>query len=100
LSRAEYNKGIRLAVPPEIRVCHKYGERDTLLGPTQLQIQQLHHAGIVYYPGKTFFLCIMTKGSDKEKMEKIIYEISRIIYQQVDKQVKTFRKPKLLEDID
>jgi len=100
LSRAEYNKGIRMAVPSNLRVCHKYGERDTLLSPTEIQIRQLHHAGIIYYPGKTFFICVMTKGSDKKKMENIIYDIAKMAYQQVDKQVKSFKKPILFNDIN
>jgi hypothetical protein len=71
-----------------------------LINKTTLQIQQLHHAGIVYYPGKPFFICIMTKGYDKQKMQKIIYDIAKLTYQQVDKQTATFRRPKLLEDIE
>jgi beta-lactamase class A len=100
LSRSEYDKGIRMAVPSEIRICHKYGERDTLLNGNILKIQQLHHAAIVYYPGKPFFICIMTKGSDKKKMEKIIFDIAKLSYKQVDIQVKNFPKPDLSKDID
>lgn len=100
LSRTDYNEGIRLAIPSNIRICQKYGERDTLIDGTKLQIQQLHHAGIVYYPGKPFFLIIMTKGNDKQKMKKVIYDIAKLVYNEVDKQAGTFKKPKLSDDIE
>lgn len=100
LSRSEYDKGIRLAVPSNIKVCHKYGERDTAVTPTKVQIQQLHHAGIVYYPGKTYFVCVMTKGSDKAKMQQVIHDLAKIAHQQVEKQVKEFEKPALQSDIN
>lgn len=100
LSRTEYDKGIRRAIPSTIRISQKYGERDTLISPTKLQIQQLHQASIVYYSGKPFFICIMTKGSDKLKMEDIIYDVSKIIYDQVDQQTRKFKHPLLLEDIN
>lgn len=40
----------------------------------------------------------MIKGSDKIKMQNIIYDISKIIYKEVDKQVKL--KPKIDKDIN
>lgn len=99
LSQSEYDKGIRLAVPSNILVCHKYGERDSSISETENQIQQLHHAGIVYFPGKTYFVCIMTKGSDKAKMQTILYDLSKIAYDQVKKQAEDFEKPALAEDL-
>jgi len=100
LSKSEYSKGIRQAIPSRIRVAHKYGERDTILGTNNLQIKQLHHAGIVYYPGKPFFICIMTKGSDKQKMEQIIYDITRLAYEEVNKQVHLLPQAPLDIDIN
>lgn len=100
LSHSEYEKGIRQAVPSDIRVCQKYGERDTFLGPTVLKIQQLHQAGIVYYPRKPYFICIMTKGSNKQNMEKVLFDISKIVYDEVDNQVKICQKSTLMHDIN
>jgi beta-lactamase class A len=99
LSRSEYDKGIRLAVPSNIVVSHKFGERDTIINTNELKIQQLHHAGIVYYPGKPYFICIMTRGSDKIMMEKILYDISKITYQ-VQKRINILKKTALVGDIE
>ncbi|MFC2113917.1 serine hydrolase [Bacteroidota bacterium] len=100
LSRVNYNKGIRKAVPPEIVVCHKFGERDSIENGIKIQILQLHQAGIVYYPGKPFFICIMIKGSNKAKMEEIIYTISKMTYNEIDKQVKQFSTEKIKSDVE
>jgi beta-lactamase class A len=100
LSRSEYNKGIRQAFPSNIKICHKYGERDTAVSANRIEIQQLHHAGIVYFPGKTFFLCVMTKGTDKVKMQNIIADLAKIANQQVELQIKDAEKPVLAKDIN
>ena len=100
LSRSEYDKGIRQAFRSDIKMCHKYGERDTAVSANKIEIQQLHHAGIIYYPGKTFFLCIMTKGSDKTKMQNLIGDLSLIARQQIDLQIEDSQKQKLSRDIN
>ncbi|OFX67437.1 MAG: hypothetical protein A2X12_11350 [Bacteroidetes bacterium GWE2_29_8] len=65
-----------------IEIAHKFGER---LTDTEYQ---LHDCGIVYYPNEPYILCVMTRGhvGDNEKLENIISDISRIIYEEVNKQ--------------
>lgn len=89
LSNADYPYGIRAAIPDHIQISHKFGERDHITASHQVQIRQLHHVAIVYYPGKPFLLNIMTKGDDKEKLQKVIRDIAEIVYKQVDIQVKS-----------
>jgi len=88
LSESDYPFGIRAAIPDEIQISHKYGERDHITEADEVQIRQLHHVAIVYYAGKPFLLNIMTKGSNREKLQKVIKDIAEIVYQEVDTQVK------------
>lgn len=79
LSESKYEKGLVSGVPEGVVVSHKFGERK-ING-----IKQLHDCGIVYYPEHPYLLCIMTKGTDFEKEEAAISELSKYIYREVDK---------------
>jgi beta-lactamase class A len=80
LSKVEYTNGLVYSLPQNIKVSHKFGERS--IDDTNLQ---LHDCGIIYYPGKPYILCIMTRGSDFKKQEKAIQELSKYVYDEVDK---------------
>ncbi len=86
LSKAVYNEGIRKAIPDTIMVAQKYGKRDIQNQGTKLESIQLHHFGLVYYPGKPFILGIMTRGSNLEQKKRIIYDLSKITYEEVHAQ--------------
>ncbi|MES2689609.1 MAG: serine hydrolase [Bacteroidota bacterium] len=88
LSETVYNKGIREAVPEKYAVAHKYGERDFFDEAGNRNTLQLHHFGIVFYTGKPYLLGIMTRGANREVKEKIIYDLARITFNEVDKQMK------------
>lgn len=79
LADSSYKDGLVAGVPEGTVVAHKFGERQ--IG----DIRQLHDCGIVYYPGKPYLLCIMTQGSDFGKEQSAIADLSRFIYQEVDK---------------
>jgi hypothetical protein len=40
---------------------------------------ELHDCGIVYAP-KNYFLCVMTDGNDLAKLEKMIRDVSKTVY--------------------
>lgn len=88
LSNAVYNEGIRKATPSNIKVAQKYGKRDIHGKGTQLESIQLHHFGLVYFPEKPFIIGIMTRGSNLEQKKKIIYELSKMTYEEVEMQSK------------
>jgi hypothetical protein len=98
LSKADFNYGIRASIPEHIKVAHKYGERDYLGPNNERLISQLHHFGIVYYQNKPFLLGFMIKGNNKEKMLQIIEDLTHIIYNEVDKQVKEIQIENLHPD--
>lgn len=86
LSKSTYNEGIRKAVPDSIRIAHKYGKRD-LENPNGMQTLQLHHFGLVYHPQKPFILGIMTRGSNLKVKEEIVYDLSKITYDEICRQL-------------
>lgn len=82
LSETDFNQGISNAIPKDILIAHKFGERQ--IG----EKRQLHDCGIVYYPGHPYLLCIMTRGNNFTQQEKVLQDISRMIYDDVAAQNK------------
>ncbi|HLP34017.1 MAG TPA: serine hydrolase [Bacteroidia bacterium] len=90
LAQSHYKSGIRAALPDSIALAHKYGVRDNSnVNGKDIKGYQLHHFGIVYYPAKPYLLGIMTRGGDKAIKEKVIEDLSRITFSQVDEQMKS-----------
>lgn len=92
LTETVYKKGIREAVPSQYAIAHKYGERDLFDEKGNRHMLQLHHFGIVFYTGKPYLLGIMTRGADRGVKEKIIYDLAKITFEEVDQQMK--QKPR------
>ena len=75
LTRTEYKNGLVAAVPKEIVVAHKFGERNNVQSE-----KQLHDCGIIYYPDHPYLLCIMTRGSDYGTLEIAIQDVAVKVY--------------------
>ena len=89
LLNTRYENGIRAGIPPEIKVAHKYGIRDDVSFDGKRNCLQVHQFGIVYYPQKSYIIGVMVKGNNsKEEKEKIIEELSRITFDEVDHQIR------------
>lgn len=73
-----FDQGLVKGVPPGIPVAHKFGEleRDGIVN--------LHDCGIVYYPGNPYVLCVMTRGHSHAELTKVIGEVSRMVFDEVD----------------
>lgn len=82
LSYTKFTNGLVAGVPAGTVVSHKFGEHTTLSNLT-LVSHQLHDCGIVYYPGRPYFLCVMTRGADFQNLESIIADISKTVYDAV-----------------
>lgn len=80
MSESTFTQGLRAGVPEDVEVAHKFGEREIMAQKNF----QLHDCGIVYYPDNPYLICIMTKGSSMQHLPKIISEISRMVYEEVD----------------
>ncbi len=96
LAQSHYKSGIRAALPDSVPLAHKYGIRDNSdVNGKEVKGYQLHHFGIVYYPAKPYLLGIMTRGGEKAIKEKVIEDLSRITFVQVDEQMKSSKFPQI-----
>jgi hypothetical protein len=80
----EFDQGIVAGVPKGVTIAHKFGEREVVGEPEK----QLHDCGIVYYPKHPYLICIMTRGSDFEKLAQGIRELSELVYKEIDEKAK------------
>lgn len=82
LTEVDFADGLRAGVPKGVQVANKFGERE--LGESQ----QLHDCGIVYYTDHPYLLCVMSRGSSFANSSSSIKDISRLVYKEVESQVK------------
>jgi beta-lactamase class A len=75
----DFKNGIVSGVPAGTIVAHKFGEHTTAVNDIA-QSRQLHDCGIIYYPGKPYLLCVMTRGNDFKSLESVLSNISKITY--------------------
>lgn len=80
LGTTSFDQGIVASVPKGVPVAHKFGERLDM--PEDKK--QLHDCGIVYFPDNPYLLCIMTQGSDMEKLIRTIADVSRMVWEEVN----------------
>lgn len=90
LSNSTYGNGLVAGIPKDISVAHKFGERFSsgVLFKSGLIPEgdvQLHDCGIIYYPGKPYILCILTRGDNFKEQENVISEISKFVYKRISK---------------
>lgn len=82
LTQSQFKDGIVAGVPEGVPVAHKFGER--VIGDKK----QFHDCGIVYYPRQPYLLCVMTRGESFPDLIGVISDISRLTYEEVDRQVR------------
>ena len=99
LARVTYKQGLRRLVPSDIEISHKYGSYYLYDDMGNLKQEQLHHVGIVYYPNKPYLIGIITKGKKQEQCERVIAELSQLIYNEVDQNIKQHPATYLNRDI-
>ena len=80
LKNTDFKNGLAAGIADDLPIAHKFGE----LRGSNGQLNQLHDCGIVYYPEKPYLICVMTKGSDFEKLAEVIQGISLIAYRQMN----------------
>lgn len=80
LSESSFKDGLVGGVPKEMRIAHKFGERER----TADGAKQLHDCGIIYYPENPYLLCVMTRGKDFNELAAIIAHISKEVYEEVN----------------
>ncbi len=83
LSRSAFKQGLVGLLPFDIKVAHKFGERTVELPNGSVAYRELHDCGIVYITNNPYFLCVMTKGTDFDKLANFIQGLSKLVYDDV-----------------
>jgi beta-lactamase class A len=81
LTRTTFARGLRDGVPASVMVAHKFGERIVTDSP----VRQLHDCGIVYHPAGPYILCVMTRGTDMNKLAGVIADISGLAFKAISR---------------
>ncbi len=89
LAKVDFKEGIVAGIPAGVPVASKFGERTIGM---QNEVKQLHEFGIIYYPKNHYLLGVMTRGKDFARLSGVIRDISRLIYSEVDLNVRTINK--------
>lgn len=79
LSQVNFEKWLRKYLPSDIVVSHKFWE--FAFDPI---IKQLHDCWIIYYPNHPYVLCIMSRWDNYGKLEDVIWNISKYIFDKVN----------------
>jgi beta-lactamase class A len=89
LSQVKFTKGLVAGVPAGTVVAHKFGERlITETGETQL-----HDCGIVYFPKHPYLLCVMSRGTSYDALEKVIADVSRMFWNEITQRINSTPSP-------
>jgi beta-lactamase class A len=85
LTQTDFSKGIEAGVPNNTEVAQKFGEFTLEDQHGNVVERELHNCGIVYYPDHPYLLCVMTKGGNFTDLEGVISEVSKTVYQYMEK---------------
>ncbi len=77
LAESDYTEGITKAIPPNIKVAHKFGEHGNKT------LHQLHETGIVFYGNTPYVITVMSKGKDIKKLPEVLSGISSIVFNEL-----------------
>ncbi len=86
LVQPDFPQGINGGIPSNIIAAQKFGERTIYSSDVSSQTYEIHDCGIIYYPSHPYVACVMTKGDDINNLEKTIQDVSRLLYQETDRQ--------------
>jgi beta-lactamase class A len=88
LVKSSIRDGMSAGIPPDIDLASKQGRQMISIRSNgeEKQFTQVHEFGIVYHPNRPFLLGIMVRGGDVDQLVKIIRDITRLIYDEVDRQ--------------
>jgi beta-lactamase class A len=83
LAESDFDRGIRAAVPKDIKIVTKFGERSIYTPQKELLERDLHDCGVVYAKEGPFHICIMTRGDDLDTQAEVIQEVARRVYEAI-----------------
>jgi len=89
LARSVFHDGMVSGIPPDINIASKAGERVIKIADSEgvpAEVLQLHEFGIIYHPERPFLLGVTARGTDFRKLARVIKDITRLVYAEVDSQ--------------
>jgi len=81
LNQSTFKEGLVAGVPQNIKIAHKFGEREVKNENGKLISRNLYDCGVIYYPDNPYLLCVMARGSNFDNLKEIIKNISQITYE-------------------
>ncbi len=92
LSRSALKDGIVAGIPSNVDCAIAFGERT--MQPKagsdgERAAMQFHEFGIVYYPGRPYLMGVMARGEDPGRVTNAMREVTTLIYDEVDRQMKS-----------
>jgi beta-lactamase class A len=81
LAQSRFPQGLEAGLPKDIVVAHKFGEFES-----EGNDRRLHDCGIVYRPHDPYILCVMTRGTNFEKLAAIISTVSSTVWEVLETQ--------------
>lgn len=88
LSKSTFRDGMASGIPQNIEIAGKHGEWavSVTADGEEEELYQLHEFGIIYHPNRPFLVGVMVRGDDFSKLMKVIRDITRLVYEEVDQQ--------------
>lgn len=88
LARSSLKHGMASGIPLNIDIAGKFGERTvkTTIEGKETELHQMHEFGIIYHPRRPFLIGIMVRGDDANTLTRIIHDITKLVYEEVDQQ--------------
>ncbi len=87
LAKSTFKDGLAAGVPGNILIAHKFGayQVEEKINGREIMTQQLHDCGVVYHQDRPYVFCLMTKGKNLEILYKVISKVSKIVYDEQEK---------------
>jgi uncharacterized membrane-anchored protein len=82
LASEDFPQGMHAAVPGNVKIEGKFGEKVSIDESGKGKKVQLHEIGIVRSGDHPFLLGIMTSGKDVNELEKVIKEVTNNVYEE------------------
>jgi beta-lactamase class A len=84
MAQSTFKDGLVAGVPADITVAHKYGTYTFADAQGNRTGVELHDCGIIYRDLHPYLLCMMTKGTNADKLASFVAGMSKTAYQAVE----------------
>ncbi len=88
LAKSPFRQGMAAGIPLNIDIASEHGERTLPITSDgeEHEISQMHEFGVIYHPNRPFLLGVMARGNNVDQLKNVIRDITRLVYEEVDKQ--------------